>query len=305
MPTPPLFAIRCAAPLVLTLAGALLTAGRAEAGVACITNATTGACDCRSSAEACTTLSPVGTVSTTDAALRACCPTSLALDSYEALPEPNFTNCGNTVTFPANTIATVQPDGSLLVSEPGTGDVQALKPRKTVYTCSCDQGGGSCYPGWNGTEAFCVSQNCQRCTLNSRSVSKTAPLTFPTVSKGPAGRAELCSKLTVSDSGKAAAAVSSVLQWMAQNRIPMASIVGPDAIPQPGYTMRVQWVDGVGIAFPEPIGNAELAARPRKARCFCQGSGSCHWEGLTCVPNGWPSSCNGSCAVEVRSMTKD
>jgi hypothetical protein len=201
--------------------------------------------------------------------------------------------CGDTVPVKPTDVVVAQADGSLLVFE-GGGDAALRAGPKVVYTCDCKEGSGSCNPTWDGSKAGCVSMTCSDCKLQSSRVRAATAVAIADAT------ATQCSAVSVEEEAALKARESQVLSYLARAGIEMPISANGEISVGPGYRIVVEEVGGRTIGYPV----ADARAAGGKAKCSCQGSGTCDWQGIVCSPTGWPDGCQESCQIVVKERAQ-
>jgi hypothetical protein len=221
--------------------------------------------------------------------------------------------CADTRTpLAANATVHMSDDGSKLVAMSPGGAV-------TTYTCECKglaEPNGSCTPTLTPDEkdVACFGS----CSMCERHSSSAGPVVLPELDRvratpsrahgngnepgetetsscfdfSEAQDAELGSKIAEVESSLAAEQFSGLIH-LEDNEM---------AAPE-GWLLTVESAGGREILVPIRDGDANAPAGSAKAKprakCKCTTTGGCHWEGLACVSDAWPSTCS-SCGIRIR-----
>ena len=178
---------------------------------------------------------------------------------------------------------------------------------KTTYTCECTQGSGTCVPAVSPdyTSVECVGDpECQQCVRHaSTSRGVAADIEVPVLEE------ELdfstCLETTAEDDAAYEQRVKELDAELALAGFPGVSYDENDeALAPDGWLFLDEYVGGRTLLVPV-VDDADVKAiaKPR-AKCHCTTSGSCHWEGLKCVSNGYPKTCD-SCGITLKGVKSD
>ncbi len=244
-----------------------------------------------------------------------------SLEPAENLPPAA---CGQAQALPpgADVVATargtlvadyMEEDPQLRISSAGS----------TEYSCNCTgEGGGTCYPKLVGSDVVCVSMSCTSCSLVTTSVSRFTALERATAACGEEYGEE--------NERLVARRVSQVRQWQERFRVPemVYSRGNADATAPRGTKLVVELVGTARVVYAAPerffdaqtgellraVGPANdsghlllQAAGGGKAKCFCDGDGSCSFtmDGVCAGTCGRDGAARG-CVIKTRGVrTRD
>jgi hypothetical protein len=189
----------------------------------------------------------------------------------------------------------------------------------TEYSCNCTgEGGGTCYPKLVGSDVVCVSMSCTACSLVTTSVSRFTALERATAACGTDYNEE--------NERLVARRVSQVREWQARFRLPemVYSRDHTNATAPEGTKLVAELVGTARVVYAAPeryfhpeTGELIHAAGPAndsgqlllqaaaggKAKCFCDGSGSCSFtmDGVCAGTCGRSEGARG-CVIKTRGV---
>lgn len=246
------------------------------------------------------------------------------LDSVEQSLEPTDNlppeACGASQALPPGAQVVATAKGTLVADYMEEDPHLAISSAgSTEYSCSCSgEGGGTCYPKLVGSDVVCVSMSCTSCTLTATSVSRFTALERATAACGTDYNEE--------NERLVARRVAQIREWQSRFRLPELNYNRnhTNATAPEGTKLVVELVGTARIVYAAPerffdgeTGELLRAAGPAndtgelllqaagggKAKCFCDGSGSCSFsmDGVCAGTCGTGEGDRG-CVIKVRGI---
>ena len=192
------------------------------------------------------------------------------------------------------------PAGAEIVIDDDRDEILAIVGgNTTVYTCDCVEGSGTCTPSMNAqeTDVICLgAPGCARCQRNS-STSVRAPVEreFRDLEVGYS----TCLDTSEEEDAAFDARVAELELYLDAMGFPGLDYEGDEAVAPRGWLLGDEEVGGRSLAVPVLEEDALQGLNKPRAKCKCTTSGSCHWEGLACVSNGFPNTCD-RCGIVLK-----